>query len=255
MNDNLLAELQHSLENEMRKPAKKRNIQRIEELTDKIIELSYDESINEKIEESKNKFLTNLEIPEKRTSVKLIKRLSPIAVCLVVIIGLNAISLKTFGQNIFSSIYELAKGGIVVTPEISENVSVSPDDPYGMRTKLAEYGLFLDTPEYIPENFELTDINEYDDTVMTFVGFYFTYKNKQLNLFYTCYKEDEDISPMGIATDTYNVEEKTINGKQIHIVKEEKQFHAIYYEKNFCVTFFSENLDYDECYKILESIP
>lgn len=254
MNDNLLTKLQNELENEMKKPVKKRNIQKIEELTDKIFDLTYDESVNEKIEDSKNKFLTNLEIPKKRISGKLIKRLTPIAVCLVAIIGLNALSLKTFGQNIFSSIYELSTGGIKIKPETSENTIVSPDDPYGMRYKFAEYRLFPDVPEYIPENFELTNIDEYDDFKKTHIAFYFENNDKIINLFYDYYKEDENILPVGLSTDTYDMEEKTINGRKIYIVKEEKQFHAFYADKRFQVTFFSDNIDYEECYKIFESI-
>jgi hypothetical protein len=165
--------------------------------------------------------------------------------------------MKVFGQNMFSSAYQITKGGIIIStaePSESDELVVSPSDPYGMKTKCAEYGFFPDTPSYIPEGFKLEFISEDSDDYSDMLFFSYKKDNAKLNFVYVNYKTDDIIPSIGFPTDTYNVEEVESDDHITYILKEDKQFTASFITRRIKHSMFSENLDYTECQKILDSL-
>lgn len=251
----ILSDMKKSLAEEMSKPTDERDDSLISELEEMISKLE-EEIISASKKRSLESVMNMLDEYKAPQHLKLYKRISVAAACLLVFWGLNTVSLKTFGQNIFSAAYQLNKGGITIYLESddTESSAVSESDPYGMKAKCAEYGFFPDTPSYIPDGFVLKHISEdcddYSDSII------FSYKKDDmiLNFFYTNYKANSSILPLGIPTDTYNITEENINGHTTYILKEDKQFNAAFLDKRIKYNIFAENLNYDECYKILESL-
>lgn len=250
----ILSDLKKNLAEEMGKPTDERDKNLISELEDMISETE-EEIISTSQKRSFEAVMKMLDEYEEPKHIKLYKRISVVAVCFLIVIGLNTASLKVFGKNMFSAAYQLSKGGLKISSEqINDNNPTSSSDPYGMKAKCAEYGFFPDTPSYIPEGFVLENIivnsNDYFDAIR----FFYKKGKVKLNFLFNSYKENAAILPIGIPTDTYNVTEEQVNGKTTYILKEDKQFTADFIDKRIDYMIFAEGLDYDECQKILESM-
>lgn len=252
----ILSDLKKNLAEEMSKPTDERDENLISELEEMISEIE-EEIISASQKRSLESVMKMLDEYEEPKHVKLYKWLAIVAACFVLVIGLNTVSLKVCGQNMFSAVYQLTKGGMAVPPSQSEgkdNIVISDSDPYGMKGKCAKYDFFPVTPSYIPEGFVLEDISEesYDNLDLVF----FVYKkgNEILNFQFTYYKTNDEMPPSVIPTDTYDVAEEQINGHTTYILKEDKQFTAVFDDKRIKYTIFAQNLNYDECHKILEGL-
>lgn len=252
----ILSDLKKNLAEEMSKPTDERDEVLISELEETISETE-EEIISASKKRSLESVMKMLDEYEEPKHIKLYKRLSIAAACLLVVLGLNTASLKVFGLNMFSAAYQLTTGGIAITAEKSghnDEIVISESDPYGMKAKCAEYGFFPVTPSYIPEGFVLNDISvgsdDYSDAII------FLYKKDEviLNFYFINYKSNTSIPPIGIPIDSYNVTEEQINGRTTYILKEDSQFTSAFIDKKIDYSIFAENLDYDECYKILESL-
>lgn len=252
----ILSDLKKSLAEEMSKPTVERDDNLISELNEMISQIE-EELINASKKRSLDAVMKMLDEYEEPKRPKMYKRIFVAAASLLVVLGLNTVSMKTFGQNMFSATYQLYKGGIAILSNQSESndsIFVSESDPYGMKAKCAEYGFFPDTPSYIPEGFVLENISEESDDRIDSIIFAYTKDNIILNFFFSTYKTNDEISPFGMPTDTYNVTEEQINGHTVYILKEDKQFTAVFIDKRIKYNIFSENLNYDECKAILESM-
>lgn len=251
----ILSDMKQNLAEEMNKTADERDEKLISELEEMISQTEKEiiSASKKRSFESVMKILDEYKEPKRP---KLYKWLSAAVACFLVVLGLNTVSMKTFGQNMFSAAYQLTKGGITIsTNQSDDNGNIfSESDPYGMKAKCAEYGFFPDTPSYIPDGFVLENISEksydYFDSII------FLYKKDDiiLNFIFKNYKSDATTQQIGIATDTYNIIEEQINGHTTYILKEDFQFTSVFIDKRIDYTIFAENLDYDECYKILESL-
>lgn len=255
MKENMISDLQRELKEEMNKPSDKWDCEKINEITQTIHNLSCDNE-NEEINSGKENLLKKIKVTKKPRR-KIYRTISAVAACLIVGVALNTISISVCGMNMFSAVYEITQGGIKIDLNKKEDVielPTAPDDPYGMKTKCAEYDIYPLTPSYIPEEFELInfekDINGAFDTVI------FRYKKDDTKLnFEICkYNDAENIPPIGIPTDTYNIEEQEINGNTMYILKEDNQFTATFQENDIVYVIFADGLNYDECQKVVESL-
>lgn len=250
----ILSDLKKDLKEEMSKPNEERDEGYIAELEEMISEMQ-EESISESRKRSLKSVMKMLDEYEAPKHIKLYKRISVIAACCLILLGLNAFSLKAFGRNMFSAAYQLTKGGINISePNDSDEPITSESDPYGMKAKCAEYGFFPDTPSYIPGGFTLDHIYEESNDKFDTVCFYYKKNNTKLNFFFTNYKDNTLVPQIGFPTDTYNVTEENKGNNTIYILKEDGQFTAAYIEKRIKFKIFAEGLDYDECHKILNSL-
>lgn len=252
----ILSDLKNNLAEEMSKPADERDENLITELEEMISETE-EEIISASKKRSLESVMKMLDEYEEPKHIKLYKRLSIVAACLLLVIGLNTASLKVLGQNLFSERYQPTQNGIYIFPEQAKsnsNIEPSDSDPYGMKAKCAEYGFIPYAPSYIPEGFVLDEIaedsNDSSDSVL------FVYKKGKVTLSF-CFKHYEKNSVMpviGIPTKTFNITEEQINGHPTYILKEDKRFEAAFREKRIDYTIYANGLDYDECDKILENI-
>ena len=256
LNVEILSDLKKDLVNEKSKPASERDESYILELEEMIAQTE-EEILSESQARSLEKSLKMLDAYEPPKKKRLVKMISVAAAALTVILGLNVASMKVFGQNMFSAAYQLTKGGITISteePSKSDELAVSPSDPYGMKAKCAEYGFFPDVPSYIPSGFVLNDISEDSDDSSDSITFLYSKDDMILNVYYTNYKTDKEIGSFSLPTDTYNISEKKVNGNTIHILEEDKQFTATFTNDKIRCVIFAENLDYKECDKILDSL-
>ena len=254
MKENMIADLQRELKKEMEKPSDQWNCEKIAEITETIHNLSCEGS-KETDENRKNDLLKK--IGNSRTpKIKIYKRLSAAVACLLVLVGINTVSLSVFGMNMFSATYQLTKGGITIDMSNDDNIElpVTAADPYGMKAKCAEYDMYPLTPTYIPEGFELINIVEDVNNVTTNVIFYYKKGDILLNFDFNMYKDGKGIPPIGIPTDTYNIVEEQINGHKTYILKEDNQFTATFMEENIVYLITAIDCDYDECQKVIESL-
>lgn len=254
----LLSDMQDEISAEIRKGCKRCDVDKIDELTDGIYRLNHggNDDISAKTADSKRELIERLTSSEKPNHVKIYKRIASLAACIIVILGLNTASLKVFGQNMFSSVYQISKGSITIDMKNQETIELptTSDDPYGIRTKCAEYGFIPETPAYIPDGFILDHITK--DKTSKDIDVIFNYKKGKIKLIfsYCYYYKESDIMPMGIPTDTCNVTENDVNGKTVYIIKEDSQFKACYLKENIQYFIYTEHLDYSESRKILESM-
>lgn len=251
----ILSDLKKNLAEEMSKPTDERDENLITELED-MISQTEEEIISASKKRSLESVMKMLDEYEEPKRPKMYKRILVAAACLLVVLGLNTASLKVFGQNMFSTAYQLYKGGVFISSESGdiEGIIVSESDPYGMKAKCAEYGFFPDTPSYIPDGFVLENISEESDDHLDSIIFAYRKENVILNFFFMNYKTNEETPPIGIPTDTYNVTEEQINGHTTYLSKEDKQFTAAFIDKRIYYMIFAEGLDYNECQMILESV-
>ncbi|MCM1529774.1 MAG: DUF4367 domain-containing protein [Alistipes sp.] len=134
------------------------------------------------------------------------------------------------------------------------SLPTSENDPYGIKAKCAEYGISPQAPFYLPDGFELVDF--YAEINEAFSDICFFYKNgkTRLNITFTKYVNSDNIPPIGIPTDTYNLQETEINGQTVFILKEDGQFTATYLNNGIVYVITSNKLDYDECQKVVEAM-
>jgi hypothetical protein len=143
-----------------------------------------------------------------------------------------------------------------VTPIEEESVielPTTPDDPYGIKGECARYGLEVEAPTYLPEGFFLRDVEKYkNSTTIKKIVFRFRSGKAHLQFSYT-YLYDEN-AKSSIPCDHFNLKEVEMNEKSAITSKEDGQYNLICYDGNLEYLIFSDNLNYDECEKIVNSI-
>ncbi len=246
-----IEELTKQLDRELAKPNPDYDL--VEELTAVIFEAKgkavKEIDVQSEIRTIKQKSIKHFKIPKWAITVS--------AAC-IMLIGANTLSVAAWGTNIFSAIVQFTKGDLTIDLGKQEQTVISlptsENDPYGIKAKCAEYDVYPITPYYLPEGFKLTDCTENILSHSTDLRFFYENDNAKLILSYEAYKNSDDIPPIGIPTDTYNLVETEINGQTVFILKEDGQFTATFLNNNIVYVITSNKLDYDECQKVVESM-
>ena len=241
------------LDMETSKPLRKRDFDRIEQLTSQLAELSGDNTSGntEKLYER----IRSYERAEKKP-VNVFKRFIPAICCFVLVFTANCVSVAAWDMNIVSAAIKFSKSGFSVgfgkQPE-EIHLPVSEDDPYGFIAKLAEYDIEFETPHYIPEGFVLTkvdtNVNENLGDTVTFI-----YWNGKQNFSLCFTKYHNEISEVLIPSDHFNISETEVNSSPAIVSKEDNQYTIMYLKGKTEFYMFSDGVPYDECEKIVESI-
>ncbi len=241
------------LDMETSKPLRKRDFERIEQLTSQLAELSGDNTSRntEKLYER----IRSYERAEKKT-VNVFKRFIPAICCFVLVFTANCVSVAAWDMNIVSAMIEFSKGGFAIDlgkPKEEIHLPTSDDDPYGFIAKLSEYDIEFETPHYIPEGFVLTEVDtNVNENFANTVCFTFENGKQTFNIDFT--KFYNEIPSVGIPSDHFNISETKVNGSYAIVSKEDDQY-TITYQKEKTVYFMAaRDVPYSECEKIVESI-
>lgn len=252
--ENMISDLQRELKEEMNKPSSQWDCEKISEITETIHNLSCDSKIE--ANETRKEDLLEKVKASKTPKRKIYRSIGTVAACLLIGVGINVASFSVFGTNMFSAIYQITQGGITIDMNKEKVIELptTTDDPYGMKAKCAEYEMCPLTPTYIPEGFELSNLVV--DELSSFTHIIFQYKENgmKLNFDFCQYNEGEEIPPICIPTDTYNIVEEEINGHTMYILKEDNQFTAAFQEDNMVYAITAIDCNYDECQKVIESL-
>ena len=246
--------LRQQLNQEMKKPHRKWDNKKIEELNEELFKLLLDEGeLKEDIEVKQRRLMQNAVISrqevKKQRRTALQRRLTPIAACLAVVLGLNQWSLSALGMNGFQAVYRYTTRGIGFGEDKADD-----NDPYGIRAKCAEYGIDYPIPRYIPDGFELCEVTESSSRLS------FNFEKKEegkeqaespriMFAYYVDYKNEN----LGIPTDEKNYEEVHINGEMFMVGKEDGQYRALWSDNRVLFFLSTLNTDYSESESVLRN--
>lgn len=243
-------ELEKQLDLELKKPSPDYDL--VDELTKAILEARgktvKEIDVKPEIQAIRQRKIKHIRFPKWTVAVS--------AAC-VVLIGANVLSVSAWDMNIFSAIVEFTRGGMSVDLNKKQDIielPVSEGDPYGIKAKCAEYGISPLTPYYLPEGFELVDFETNITEVSADIMFFYKKEEKQININYQQYYNVDDIPPVGMPTDTYNLQETEINGRTMFVLEEDNQFTATFLNDDIVYVIYSNKLDYVECQKVVESM-
>ena len=254
----LLAELRSKLNTELEKPEEELDIDAINEITLMIDQISGSEQrTKEQTERGIQKL--NEKIRQQRRG-RIRRRVTRIAVCAgIVLVITNVFSYSAYGMNSFSAAYQLMTGGIVIDFQKDDS------EPYygnqyldEMQKACQEHEFDVMLPRYIPKDFSPTEIfGDYiENEVKQILDFYFANKKAVLNLSITKYADNQTPFPIGVPSDSHNISQQRFGDITVHISKEVKdhQYWALFQIGSYQYVLSTQNLDYDECQRVLESV-
>ncbi len=196
---------------------------------------------------------------QRKINLKLsnkIKKVILMIVCAILIITVNCFTVSKFHRNAFSIAFEFIQNGLYIDlsePEVIE-LPTSQDDPFGIFAECAKYDIYPQAPYYLPEGYVLVDVNgNINKRWANFVSF--TYKNgkKCFTLDYTRFWGNR-MDKINIPGEHHSISEININGKPAIISEGSKQFTMAYEDNQTTLLIVAENVPYNECYKMVESI-
>ncbi len=248
-----VSEIEKMLDNEISKNKNDMDLKLIEELSLTLIELKGKDIINVNPEEKLYKILDRIDnqkckkhrIPKWATGLA--------AACLLLVCG-NIYTVSAYNKNIFSFVVEFTDGGAIIDFDKKSKeiiLPISEDDPYGIIAKCREVGITIETPHYIPEGFILTYINIQVDEYYKYI--LFTYQKGKSSIAFTFDSRLEG-GQVGIPSDEHNFSEIIVNGHTAIVSKEDNQMLVLFPTGDYWFNMFTENVDYEECEKILENI-
>ena len=258
-----LTEINHQVDEELKKSKDDRDYQKIETLLSENYEIMGNSESELDIKAREN--IVKIEQmckPKKR--IKIYQRVATVAACLALVFGGNAYTMNAYGKNLFSLIVNRSSSGFTVNfngNNISSETPDIKDDPYGMIAKCAEYGVYPDTPLYIPDGFELVNFKVTEKEKNIDIKFNYIKDNITLTFFIDKYYNSNDIPNKSIPSDEHNISEIEVNGTKGITSKEKNSFNGItdqyeliYCKDNIIYIISSDGLDYDECDKITQSM-
>lgn len=159
-------------------------------------------------------------------------------------------------MNIFSLAVELTQGGVKIDFGNKREEIVLPtseNDPYGIIGKCEEMDITAETPHYLPEGFMLVCMESDKNDYMDYILFTFENGSEKISLSYQ-YFHDGDLSNICIPSDEHNISEITVCGHHAIVSKEDNQMNLIFNSGYCVIDIFTQNVDYAECDKIVNSI-
>ncbi len=261
-----IQEINKMLEEELKKPVKKRNYDKIEELTGAYAELMGTEA---EVRNAMQRCLLELK-SKARPKRKFTRRMrgTVITVSLAVMLFvMNIITVSAFNMNVFSFIVNVANGSFSVDFSKSPNKNVSdnsmklpvtPSDPYGMIAECARNGIYPETPHYLPDGLFLMETGAEDlQNFEKYVMFNFMGENNQRITFgYDLFDNSNVMQGASFPNDEHNFQEIKVNGHPALLAEEkkDKEFTLVYCCDELLMCHFScWNISENEVKKIIDS--
>lgn len=250
--------LQKELKKESAKSPKKRDYAKIERLTTEICEiLDSNEEKKENLDTQLKKMHSKIsEYKQEKVKYKPIRRLMPVMCCVLILFIANSISVTAWNTNIFSAVIEFSKSGFTVKFSEKEQDTIelptSADDPFGIVSECAKYEVYPETPHYLPEGFILESIgHNVNKNHANSVTFDFFNGNQSISFSFSRYWNK--VGDVGIPSDHFNLSEIEVNGSTGIVSKEDNQYTLVYEKDKIITVMFTEDVDYSECEKIVQS--
>ncbi|MBD5142375.1 MAG: DUF4367 domain-containing protein [Ruminococcus sp.] len=267
LKEQFIQEINTALNKELKKSAKKRDYDKIEELTQAYTELM---GVEAQVETSMQRCISEVKSkvsPKRKITRKMRVVFAGISVAVMLFV-MNIITVSAFDMNIFSFIVHIADNDFSVnflasnevSPEEIIQLPVTLDDPYGMIAECAKYEIYPETPHYLPEDYVLTlcryvDMPSYEK----YVKFTFTNQHnaKQSIMFvYDLYEDKESISNTKFSNVEHHLNEIEINGNPAILAEEkkDKQFTVVYVLDTLTISIFTQDVSWEEVDKVINSI-
>lgn len=252
----VLAKLRQKLDIELEKPDSELNVNKINQLTKAIEQVTGTEKITaEKTQQGLQKLKQEIRHQKQR---RVFRRTGLVAACACALIIISNIwSYSAHGINSFSAAYQLLNGGIKIDFQRDDSAPYSGNPYYDeMRTICQEHNLNIRIPTYLPNGFKPTSSNgEFDENEnRKKVAFYYCQRKAKLNLDVFQYKNENEVPHRGIPSDSYNISKQKFGETIVYIQKEEKQYWAVFQIGTTQYVLYADRLDYDECQRVLESM-
>ncbi|MGN0665364.1 MAG: DUF4367 domain-containing protein [Huintestinicola sp.] len=245
-------ELEAMIDKELSKPDNEIDYELVNELTLQALEERGQKPLHNDVDE-KLKELKAMQNEEKKHFHLPKWSVGLVAAC-VMIMCANVISVSAWNMNIFSLIVELTQGGAKIDfDEQDEEIvlPISEDDPYGIIAKCKEHEIVADTPHYLPEGFILTNVEYNNADEYKCILFRYDNSSQFITISIDSYIENMQ---MGIPSDKHNISEIVVNDHTAVMSKEDDQMIVIFRSGDYMVNIFTQNVDYSECDKIINSI-
>ena len=268
LKEQFIREINRALDEELKKPAKKRDYDKIEELTKTYTELMGTEA---QVEASMQCCISEFK-SKARPKRKITRRMrivfATISVAVLLFI-MNIITVSAFNMNVFSFIVHITDKNFSVNSslfvsEVSADdiieLPVSADDPYGIIAECAKYGISSETPHYLPEGYVLTEC-DYSGILSYSADIQFTFTNQHntrqtITFSYELYEEEEKISHTKFSNSEHCLSEIEINDRPAILAEEQndKQFTVVYPIDTLLITIFTQDISKEEINQIINSI-
>ncbi len=245
-------QLRAELASECSKPSDEWDLDKIRELSKVICDIEGISPDSEGAASGRKRALDRIGAEKPIIRRRRIKRFTAAATCLAVaFVGADLTSRQVLGQGVLPAGYQAVMGGIHTyldgsdgTPDPHVNIYYDT-----MKEKIDEYGLDVMIPTYIPKGFELEEVEE----TSTALRFLFVNDEKRISVNYRKY-QDNYAGGISIPTDTRDVYEKTVNGHQFYIIKEDQQLKAWCIEGKTFIQISTYDLPYSMADEILYSL-
>ena len=208
------------------------------------------EIIKQREKEHINKILNEVSKLRQKRKHRTRKVLTAIAASVAVVLSANVVSTAAFGVNIFKAIVHKDEKGFSVEYTTEEKLV----DPYGIKAECDKYNIHPESPEYLPEGFEVLEINHEDVGNEQIISFLYCKDEMSIGIYYDIFDNPEEINNIKYPSDYLDTSKIEINGYPAIVLKEDGQFTLSYARDNVLLSIFTVNVPYEECDKIIESI-
>ena len=261
-----IQEINTMLEEELKKPAKKRNYDKIEELTGAYAEFMGTET---EVRNAMQRCLSELRSkarPKRKFTRKMKGVIFTVSFAVMLLIT-NLITVSAFDMNVFSFVVNVANGSFSVnfsqvsSEKVSDNaikLPVTADDPYGMIAECAKNGIYPETPHYLPDGLFLMeigaeDLQKFEKYVMfNFIG----ESNQRISFGYHIFDNSIAMQGASFPNDEHNFQEIKVNGHPALLAEEikDKEFTLVYCCNDLLMCCFScWNISEQEVQRIINS--
>jgi len=239
---------------ELKKQVRKGDVEKIEEIVDFLLDIK---GLDKSDEPDMEKVINNISTTEKKhspyinSSIK--KRVAAAVVPVMVLLATNGIVQAATNENLFTLAVNIKEGSFSLGVDDTIELSVSENDPYGIKEICRTYGYTPDIPFYLPEGFMLKHMGDSTDDPDCIYNS-FTFKKGKASIHFSYMYYYDKIKPMDVPCNEFNLSEIEVNGAKAVLSQEDGQYVVNYIKDKILYTIFIQRVDYSECEKIIKSI-
>lgn len=239
---------------ELKKQVRKGDVEKIEEIVDFLLDIK---GLDKSDEPDMEKVINNISTTEKKhspyinSSIK--KRVAAAVVPVMVLLATNGIVQAATNENLLTLAVNIKEGSFSLGVDDTIELSVSENDPYGIKEICQTYGYTPDTPFYLPEGFMLKHMGDSTNDPDCIYNS-FTFKKGKASIYFSYMYYYDKIKPMDVPCNEFNLSEIEVNGTKAVLSQEDGQYVVNYIKDKILYTIFIQRVDYSECEKIIKSI-